>query len=178
MIRPWVRKISWRRKWQLSPVFLPGKVYGQRSLENYSPWGRKRVGHDLVTNKNNTCYYLVFKSSLSLKFFKSCPWNSRIYWYILRTFCILTCFPLLLFLNIIIWVILCSHELIHHICQRSWLHDLSNRLLIKCISVVLELSISFKNIYKNVNIVCASLRPVIETCTLPVAILKMIRLFY
>ena len=29
---PWVRKIPWRRKWQLTSVFLPGKSYGQRSL--------------------------------------------------------------------------------------------------------------------------------------------------
>ena len=36
---PWVRKIPWRRKWQLAPVFLPGKFHGQRSLEGYSPWG-------------------------------------------------------------------------------------------------------------------------------------------
>ena len=34
---PWVRKISWRRKWQLTPVFLPGERHGQRSLEGYSP---------------------------------------------------------------------------------------------------------------------------------------------
>ena len=29
---PWVRKISWRRKWQPTPVLLPGKSLGQRSL--------------------------------------------------------------------------------------------------------------------------------------------------
>ena len=29
---PWVGRISWRRKWQLTPVFLPGKFHGQRSL--------------------------------------------------------------------------------------------------------------------------------------------------
>ena len=29
---PWVRKISWSRKWQPTPVFLPGKLHGQRSL--------------------------------------------------------------------------------------------------------------------------------------------------
>ena len=29
---PWVRKIPWRRKWQLTPVFLPGESHGQRSL--------------------------------------------------------------------------------------------------------------------------------------------------
>ena len=40
---PWVRKIPWRRKWQPTPVFLPGKSYGQRSLEGYSPWGRKEL---------------------------------------------------------------------------------------------------------------------------------------
>ena len=34
---PWVRKISWRRKWQPTPVFLPGKSHGQRSLAGYSP---------------------------------------------------------------------------------------------------------------------------------------------
>ena len=36
---PWVSKIPWRRKWQPTPVFLPGKYYGQRSLAGYSPWG-------------------------------------------------------------------------------------------------------------------------------------------
>ena len=48
---PWVRKIPWRRKWQSTLVFLPGKSHGQRSLVGYSPWGRKRVGHDRVTKQ-------------------------------------------------------------------------------------------------------------------------------
>ena len=43
---PWVRKISWRRKWQPAPVFLPGKSHGQRSLAGYIPWGLKKVRHD------------------------------------------------------------------------------------------------------------------------------------
>ena len=38
---PWVGKIPWRRKWQPSPVFLPGKSHGQRSLEGYHPWDCK-----------------------------------------------------------------------------------------------------------------------------------------
>ena len=42
---PWVMKIPWRRKWQPTPVFLPRKFHGQRSLEGYSPWGSQRVGH-------------------------------------------------------------------------------------------------------------------------------------
>ena len=41
----WVRKIPWRRKWQPTPVFLPGRARGQRSLAVYGPWSH-RVGHD------------------------------------------------------------------------------------------------------------------------------------
>ena len=37
----WVRKISWRREWLPTPVFLPGKSHGQRSLEGYHPWCHK-----------------------------------------------------------------------------------------------------------------------------------------
>jgi len=32
-------------------VFLAGKSHGQRSLGGYSPWGCERVGHDLVTKR-------------------------------------------------------------------------------------------------------------------------------
>ena len=38
---PWVRKIPWRRAWQPTPVFSPGKSHGQRSLVGYSLWGHK-----------------------------------------------------------------------------------------------------------------------------------------
>ena len=37
------RKIPWRRKWQPTPVLLPGKSHGQRSLVGYSPWGCKEL---------------------------------------------------------------------------------------------------------------------------------------
>ena len=33
----WIEKIPWRRKWQPTPVFLPGKFHEQRSLAGYSP---------------------------------------------------------------------------------------------------------------------------------------------
>ena len=37
-----VSKLSfWRRKWQRTPVVLPGESHGQRSLAGYSTWGRK-----------------------------------------------------------------------------------------------------------------------------------------
>ena len=34
-----------------TPVFVPVKSHGQRSLAGYSPWGCKRVGHDLATEQ-------------------------------------------------------------------------------------------------------------------------------
>ena len=40
---PWVGKIPWRRKWQPTLVFLPGKSHGQRNLVGYSPQGRKEL---------------------------------------------------------------------------------------------------------------------------------------
>ena len=38
----------WKRKWQPIPVFLPGNSHGQRSLAGHSPWGHKRVKHNLA----------------------------------------------------------------------------------------------------------------------------------
>ena len=46
---PWVGKIPWRRKWQPTPVFLPGKSHGQKSLAGYSPWGSKES--DMTTTE-------------------------------------------------------------------------------------------------------------------------------
>ena len=34
---------AWRREWILTPVFLPGKSHGQRSLVGSSPWGHKEL---------------------------------------------------------------------------------------------------------------------------------------
>ena len=48
---PWVRKIPWRRKQQPTPVFLPGKFCGQRSLAGYSPQGHKES--DTTEQLNN-----------------------------------------------------------------------------------------------------------------------------
>ena len=38
---PWVGKIPWRRKWQPTPVLLPGKFHGLRSLVGCNPWGHR-----------------------------------------------------------------------------------------------------------------------------------------
>ena len=58
---PGVSKIPWRREWQPSPVFLPGKLHGQRSLAGYSPWGRKE--------SDTTERLTLFMSSQSFLFF-------------------------------------------------------------------------------------------------------------
>ena len=39
---PWVGTIPWRRKWQPTPVLLPGKSHGQRSLVRLQSIGRKK----------------------------------------------------------------------------------------------------------------------------------------
>ena len=39
--KPWVQRISWRREWQPTPVFLPQEFHGQKNLVGYSPWGHK-----------------------------------------------------------------------------------------------------------------------------------------
>ena len=38
-----IKGFCWRRKWQPTPVFLPGESHGQRSLVGYSPWSHKEV---------------------------------------------------------------------------------------------------------------------------------------
>ena len=40
---PWVEKISWSRKWQPTPVFLPERFHGQRNVAGYSPWVHKEL---------------------------------------------------------------------------------------------------------------------------------------
>ena len=65
---PWVGKIPWRRKGQPSPVFLPGKSHGQRSLAGYSPWGpevwdtAERLPLSLSNSKRATIfvYFLLY----------------------------------------------------------------------------------------------------------------------
>ena len=44
-------RFPWQRKWQPTPVFLPGKSHGQKSLAGHSLWGPKRVG---LSNNNNS----------------------------------------------------------------------------------------------------------------------------
>ena len=42
-LNPWGGTIPWRRAWLPTPVFLPGKSHGQRSLVGHSPRGRTEL---------------------------------------------------------------------------------------------------------------------------------------
>ena len=57
---PWARKIPWRRKWQPTPVFLPGKSHGWRSLAGYSPWGCK---------ESDTAEWFHFMKSININIY-------------------------------------------------------------------------------------------------------------
>ena len=62
----WVGKIPRSRKWQPTPVFLPGKFHGQRSLVGYSPWGCKES--DMTEQLSTHSPFLNAISRISVKF--------------------------------------------------------------------------------------------------------------
>ena len=61
---PWVGKIPWRREYQPIQVFLPGESHEQRSLADYSPWGHKRVRHDLASKQKQHQYIIFITANL------------------------------------------------------------------------------------------------------------------
>ena len=69
MQETWVQSLGredpWRRKWQPTPVFLPGESHGQRSLAGYSPRGHKESD----TTEWLTVLLLLFETGRKLK----CP---------------------------------------------------------------------------------------------------------
>ena len=52
-----LKNSHWRRKWQPTPVFLPGISHGQRIVVGYSPWGCKRVKHNLAPEHTHVDVY-------------------------------------------------------------------------------------------------------------------------
>ena len=61
---PQVGKISWRRKWQPTPVFLPGKSHGWRSLVGYSSWGCKES--DMTERLHSLTHFLYSPNLTSI----------------------------------------------------------------------------------------------------------------
>ena len=72
-IAPQVGKIPWKRKWQSTPVFLPGASHGQRSLVGCSPWGYEELD---TTKVRQTCS----RHSVIYNFFCSTLWDSFIFY--------------------------------------------------------------------------------------------------
>ena len=61
-------RFPWRRKWQPTPIFLPGEFHGQRSLVDYSPWDRKEseMMEQLTYNVNSVSYSFLVLSIILL----------------------------------------------------------------------------------------------------------------
>ena len=55
---PWVEEIPWSRKWQSTPLFLPGDFHGQRSLLDYSLWGHKESDMTQLTHTHTHTHTL------------------------------------------------------------------------------------------------------------------------
>ena len=64
-----VGKISWSRKCQPTPVFLPGESQGQRSLAGYSPWGDRELDTTELPSTTQHNPALVFFVSVSILFY-------------------------------------------------------------------------------------------------------------
>ena len=66
---PWLQKILWKRKWQPTPIFLPGEFHGQKSLAGYNQWDRKEL--------DTTEWLSTSTSSLLSKGSPCCPRDSQ-----------------------------------------------------------------------------------------------------
>ena len=75
-LNPGSGRSPWRRKWQPTPVFLPGKAHGQKSLVGYSPWRvAKSVRHYLATKQQQQ--YLTHAPSSPACFFLVSRWQAE-----------------------------------------------------------------------------------------------------
>ena len=80
----------WRRKWQPTPIFLPGKSHAQRSLVGYGPWGCKEFytteqrNNNSMTPLSHRSVILVLKNAVisklspGLTFWPCCPLADRV----------------------------------------------------------------------------------------------------
>ena len=112
---PWVREISWRQKWQATPVFLPGESRGQRRrLGDYSPQGR-RVRHDW----SNLVYTGVHAMTNQSIFSCACWPYFYVLWKNIQIFC-----SLFGYLSFYCWVIIVHY--IFWIQIPYQMHDYAN----------------------------------------------------
>ena len=69
-VQPPGQEDPWRRKWQPTPVFLPGESHGQRSLVGYSPWGHKEL--DTSEHKTELNSFFFFFRTLFFRLILLC----------------------------------------------------------------------------------------------------------
>ena len=62
--------MSWYRKWETTPVFLPGKSHGRRGLEGYSSWGHTEL--DVTDHTRTTISEICLGLNFSSRFRKAC----------------------------------------------------------------------------------------------------------
>ena len=114
----------WRRKWQPTPVLLPGESHGGRSLVGYSPWGRKEsdsidyllcLPENTVLLKQLSSFSCCGEDHLSCKFYQCKEKQKK------RRICSITVPPPL-------WIILWPPNITHpiHSCffvfDSPWIH--------------------------------------------------------
>ena len=83
----WVQSLGqedpWRRKWQPTPVFLPGESHGQRSQAGCSPWGHKEWDMTewlTISIEYSSLCYTVEPCWLSTLYIVICMWNCLSFW--------------------------------------------------------------------------------------------------
>ena len=70
---PWVGKIPWRRKWQPTPAFSPGKSHGQRSLVGCRPWGCNGCHSGADTGPHGARHTVSKRQGVE----RACPWGGK-----------------------------------------------------------------------------------------------------
>ena len=71
---PWVRRILWRRKWEPTPLFLPGESHGQRSLTGYIPNSHKEsnmpewLSTVVISNYSLTRWASIISGRIMIRF--------------------------------------------------------------------------------------------------------------
>ena len=116
--------MHWRRKWQPTPVFLPGESHGQRSLVSYNPWGRKQLD-----TTGYTRLWLCWKRGILQYFsylYRSSMYLSELFYNFSKRFFvnfICSCFIVLLLLwKIFLWVISSNCVLLNKEMLQSLVH--------------------------------------------------------
>ena len=72
---------AWRRQWQATPVLLPRKSHGWRSLVGFSPWGRYQsdATEQLHFHFSLSCNGEGNGNSLQCSCLEN-PWDGRVWW--------------------------------------------------------------------------------------------------